>query len=95
MSIPVDTVKDIANLCRLQFDETELQGFSTEFNQVLELIETINQVDTADITPMANPLEMTQRLRTDQISEDNQREQLMANAPNAEMGLFMVPKVVE
>ena len=55
----------------------------------------MNQVDVQGIEPMAHPLEMNQRLRSDTVTEVNQRELLQAHAPAVENGLFLVPKVIE
>jgi aspartyl-tRNA(Asn)/glutamyl-tRNA(Gln) amidotransferase subunit C len=52
-------------------------------------------VDTAGVVPMAHPLDMAQRLRTDDVTETNQREHFQAIAPRVEAGLYLVPKVIE
>jgi len=55
----------------------------------------MNAVDTKDIQPMAHPLDATQRLREDKVTEENQRDKFQAVAPSAEKGLYLVPKVIE
>jgi len=55
----------------------------------------MSAVDTRGVTPMAHPLDAQQRLRADEVTEINQREQLQANAPQVEAGLFLVPQVIE
>jgi len=52
-------------------------------------------VDTTGIEPLAHPLEASQRLRPDQVTESNQREAYQAIAPSTESGLYLVPKVIE
>ena len=52
-------------------------------------------IDTDNVAPMAHPLDQTQRLRTDQVSEINQREAFQAIAPQVEANLYLVPKVIE
>mgnify|MGYP001468082052 FL=1 len=52
-------------------------------------------VDTEGVEPLAHPLEATQRLRADVVSETNQREAYQAIAPAVENGLYLVPKVIE
>ena len=52
-------------------------------------------VDTSGIEPLAHPLEATQRLRADTVTEQNQRDAYQAVAPAVENGLFLVPKVIE
>ena len=52
-------------------------------------------VDTQGVTPMAHPLHMTQPLRQDCVTEQNQRELFQSIAPQTEEGLYLVPKVIE
>jgi aspartyl-tRNA(Asn)/glutamyl-tRNA(Gln) amidotransferase subunit C len=59
------------------------------------MVDTLQAVDTSGIEPMANPLDATQRLRADVVSEENQRERFQAIAPASENGLYLVPKVIE
>jgi aspartyl-tRNA(Asn)/glutamyl-tRNA(Gln) amidotransferase subunit C len=55
----------------------------------------MNEVDTSDVQPMAHPMDVAQRLRTDVILEENQRETFQKIAPKTENGLYLVPKVIE
>ena len=55
----------------------------------------MNQLDTQGVSPLAHPLELTQRLRPDQVTESNQRDALQAIAPQTQEGLYLVPKVIE
>lgn len=95
MSISIEHINQIAHLARLQFDEHELPKFTQQFNQIIELVDKINQVDTHNLEPMSNPLNSVQRLREDIISEKNQREKMQANAPQTEAGLYLVPTIIE
>jgi aspartyl-tRNA(Asn)/glutamyl-tRNA(Gln) amidotransferase subunit C len=52
-------------------------------------------VDTDSIEPMSNPLDATQRLRADEVTEGNQRDKFQMAAPSVERGFFLVPRVVE
>ena len=56
---------------------------------------TMNAVETEGVVPMAHPLHMAQRLRTDEITELDQRERYQVIAPHTEAGLYLVPKVIE
>jgi aspartyl-tRNA(Asn)/glutamyl-tRNA(Gln) amidotransferase subunit C len=55
----------------------------------------MNQVDTSGVEPLSNPLDATQRLRTDEVSEIDQREHFQQIAPDVEQGFYRVPKVIE
>lgn len=88
-------VKRIAHLARLAIDERDDHDYQRDLTNILSLVEQMNTVDTADVAPLAHPLEGTQRLRPDQVTEADQRDKLQAVAPRVEAGLYIVPKVIE
>jgi len=95
MSLDRDDVVKIAHLARLAIDEADIPRYARELSNILALVEQMNQVDTTDVEPMAHPLDTSQRLRTDALTESDQRELFQANAPQVEAGLYLVPKVIE
>ncbi|MDZ5603378.1 Asp-tRNA(Asn)/Glu-tRNA(Gln) amidotransferase subunit GatC [Pseudomonas sp. RP23018S] len=88
-------VEKIAHLARLGLDEAELPRITDALNSILGLVDQMQSVDTDGIEPLAHPLEASQRLRPDQVTEQNQRERYQAIAPATENGLYLVPKVIE
>ena len=58
-------------------------------------MEQLDAVDTSGVKPMAHPLDASQRLRPDQVSEDDRRDEFQRIAPRVEAGLYLVPKVIE
>ena len=95
MSITPEEVLKIANLARLQIKEDEVEQYAKDLSSIIGLVEQMNAVDTKNIVPMAHPLDATQRLREDEVREENQRDTFQAVAPAAEKGLYLVPKVIE
>jgi len=95
MSLSSDDVAKIAHLARLAVEPAETESLSRDLSSILDLVEQMEAVDTAGVVPMAHPLEMSQRLRADEVTESNRRELYQSNAPQAEAGLFLVPKVIE
>ena len=95
MSIDKVEIEKIANLARLRVSADEITELQGRLGDILAMVDTLQAVDTTGIEPMANPLDATQRLRADVVSEDNQRERFQAIAPAAENGLYLVPKVIE
>ena len=95
MSLTKDDVKNIAYLARLAVSEEDMPKNIESLNNILSLVDQLQSVDTTGVEPLANPLDATQRLRADVITEKNDRENLLSNAPSSEAGLFLVPKVVE
>lgn len=95
MAIDRSEVEKVAHLARLTISEADISATTQTIGQILDLVDQMQAVDTGDIKPLASPLEENQRLREDRVSEVNQREQLQANAPATENGLFLVPKVID
>ncbi|AIR88039.1 Asp-tRNA(Asn)/Glu-tRNA(Gln) amidotransferase subunit GatC [Pseudomonas cremoricolorata] len=88
-------VEKIAHLARLGLNEAELPHITDALNSILGLVDQMQAVDTDGIEPLAHPLEASQRLRADQVTERNQRDAYQAIAPATENGLYLVPKVIE
>lgn len=95
MSLKRSDVEKIAHLARLAVDEAQLDRVAGDMSSILSLVEQMNEVDTEDVTPMAHPLHMSQRLREDVVTESDQRADYQQIAPSAESGLYLVPKVIE
>ena len=95
MSLEKEDIKKIAHLARLDVSEGDMQDYARNLTNILEMVEQMNAVDTTGVTPMAHPLEAHQRLREDIVTEENQRDHFLKNAPQVESGLFLVPKVIE
>lgn len=95
MSLTAGDVKKIAHLARLAMPEEEVALYLPQLSNILSLVEQMNQADTSHIEPLANPLDASQRLRPDVVTEHDQREAFQAIAPNVEAGLYLVPKVID
>ena len=95
MTISKTEIEKIATLSRLKVSDDEADELSGRLGDILAMVDTMQAVDTSGIEPMANPLDATQRLRSDVVSETNMRERFQAIAPATEDGLFLVPKVIE
>ena len=95
MTLKIEDVLNIAQLARLQMDNSSLEQYASDLSNILALAEQMNAVDTSNVTPMAHPLDATQRLRADEVTETDQREQFQTIAPDVENGLYRVPKVID
>lgn len=95
MSLEKADVEKIAHLARLDIDEKDVPEYAKNLSSILDLVEQMSSVNTDDVTPMAHPLDATQRLRADEVTESNQRDHFQEIAPNVEDGLYLVPKVIE
>ncbi|HVF93450.1 MAG TPA: Asp-tRNA(Asn)/Glu-tRNA(Gln) amidotransferase subunit GatC [Sphingomonas sp.] len=95
MSVDTATVNKIARLARIAITEEEASRLAPELDNILGWIEQLGEVDTAGVEPMTSVIPNILRLRDDVVTDGGVREQLMANAPQAEHGFFSVPKVIE
>ena len=95
MSLEPESIPDIAHLARLHLSGDDVRRYTRELSAILAFIEQMNEVDTAGVTPMAHPLDMTQPLRADAVTESDRRDEFQANAPAVRDGLYIVPKVIE
>lgn len=95
MSLDREAVGRIAHLARLGVDEAEYDNYARNLSDILSFVEQLNGVDTAGVEPMAHPLDASQRLRPDEVTEPDRREAFQRIAPRVEAGLYLVPKVIE
>lgn len=95
MALSDDDVCKIAHLARLGLAAADVPRYADSLSAILGFVEQLRAVDTADITPMAHPLDAVQRLRADEVSEHDQRDRFQSIAPQVDAGLYLVPKVIE
>lgn len=95
MSLNATDVKRIAHLARIEVSDLDAGSYLAKLSGILGLIEQMQAVDTAGITPMSHAQDLTQRLREDVVTETDQRELFQSVAPAVENGLYLVPKVIE
>ncbi len=95
MALTLDDMNKIAHLARVGLSDDEKLRYTDSLNSILGLINELQAVDTTGIKPLAHALEVTQPLRADVVTEDNQRDAYQAIAPAVQDGLYLVPKVME
>ena len=95
MAVDEKIVAEVAHLARLQIDESRVSEYAAEMSKVLALAETMNEIDTSEVEPMAHPTHAVQRLRDDVVTEADQREAFQRSAPSVEEGYYLVPQVIE
>ena len=95
MSISSDEVRKVAHLARIEVVGEQLAAYASELSTILELVAQLEGADTAHVPPLAHPIEASQRLRADAVTETDQRRHFQAIAPAVQDGLYRVPKVIE
>ena len=94
MKITKEEVRYVAHLARLDLDEESTDKFAGQIDEILGYIEKLNQVDTKGIKPTSHAISLTNAFRDDEKREPIERGLALANAPEEEDGLFVVPKIV-
>ncbi|WP_458527217.1 Asp-tRNA(Asn)/Glu-tRNA(Gln) amidotransferase subunit GatC [Onishia taeanensis] len=95
MALEPQDVQRAAHLARLGLDEADADRYVDDLTRILEMVDQLQAVDTEGVAPLAHPLDATQRLRADEVTEIDQRDRFQQNAPAVENGLYLVPRVVE
>jgi len=95
VSLDKDQVGQIATLARLNLRPEEHAELVDKLSRIVDFVDHLSAADTSGVIPMAHPLDVTQRLRPDVVTETNQRDDYQQNAPSVTEGLYLVPKVIE
>jgi aspartyl-tRNA(Asn)/glutamyl-tRNA(Gln) amidotransferase subunit C len=95
MPLEDSDIRKIAHLARLAIDDAVIPAYARDLSNILNLVEQMDAADTAAVSPMAHPLDMYQRLRQDEVTEDDQHRTFQEIAPSVENDLYLVPKVIE
>ncbi len=88
-------LKQIAHLSKLSVDDSAFESSAQDLNNILALAQQLSQINTDEITPMAHPLHMTQRLREDEVKEQNHSNRFQSIAPKTGNQHYLVPTVIE
>lgn len=89
------TVKKVATLARLEMNEAELEAVRAKIGNIMKFVEQLGEVNTDNVEPLANVVDIKLRLRDDVVNDGNIQQKVLANAPEQMEGFFVVPKVVE
>jgi len=95
MALTRSQVENIANLARLQITEDEIPVYVRNLSRIIDFVDQLESAGTEDVQPMAHPLNMSQPLRNDEVDESDNRDRYQRNAAAVEVGLYLVPKVIE
>ncbi len=95
MALDANAVAKIAHLARLGINPEDVPEYARNLSAILAFVEQLNAVDTTGVIPLAHPLDATQRLRPDAVTETNDRDNFQSVAPQTEDGLYLVPQVIE
>ncbi len=90
-----ETVAKVARLSALEMSEAQMEKFVPQLGKIMGFIEQLSEVNTDNVEPLANVVNIDLALRKDEVTDGNCAEAVLANAPEETQGFFVVPKVVE
>lgn len=95
MQVDEATVRRIARLARIKVTDAEAKGLEKELTQILQWVEQLGEVDTANVEPMTRVVPIAIKMRDDTVNDGENVKAVTVNAPMTEDGFFVVPKIVE
>jgi aspartyl-tRNA(Asn)/glutamyl-tRNA(Gln) amidotransferase subunit C len=95
MSVSSQQVRHIAKLARIGMSDAEIEALVPELNNILGWVEQLGEVNTDGVEPLTAVIDQQLRLREDVVNDGDIRDDVLANAPEAQHGFFAVPKVIE
>lgn len=95
MTVTVENVAKVARLARIAVAPDRLAPLADELNGILRWIDQLNEVDVDGVEPLTSVVAVALPMREDVVSDGNRQGEILANAPRAEDGFFVVPKAVE
>jgi len=95
MQVDEATVRRIARLARIKITDGEAQSLQKELSGILDWVKQLDEVDTASVEPMTRVVAQDLQQRSDEVTDGEIADVVVANAPVTEDNFFVVPKVVE
>ncbi len=95
MALTISDVESIAHLARLHVSDDEIMDYIEKLSSIIDLVADLGKLDTTDVVPMAHPLNMSQRLRADEVTETDHRDEYQQNSAAEGQGFYRVPKVLD
>ncbi len=94
MAIGKDEVLHIAKLAHLEFSDEEISRMTRQLSSILDYVTQLDVLDTSAVEPTSHVESGAHALRDDTLLPSMSHEDALANAPEADRGLFKVPKVI-
>ena len=95
MTTDIQTIRSLAHLARLEFDETKEQEMLTDLNKILNWVDKLSELDTENIEPLIHMTEEVNVMREDVAQNTVTHEEALRNAPKKDSDYIRVPKVLE
>ena len=90
-----ETIEYVGILAKLELSEEEKEQAKKDMGSMLDYIDMLNQLDTSEVEPMSHVFSVNNVFREDVVTNGDDREDIIKNAPAQKEGSFKVPKTVE
>jgi aspartyl-tRNA(Asn)/glutamyl-tRNA(Gln) amidotransferase subunit C len=95
MSVDKNEILKIASLAKLKFNDDEIEKFTYQFNEILNYINKLNEINTDNVEPLSHPLEINSVMRNDELKISISTDKALMNSPDKDDKFFKVPKVIK
>lgn len=95
MSITVENVKHVAKLAKLSFDDAQIESFTSQLSDIIDMVEQLSEVDTTDVPVTTHGYEIVNVFREDLVEQGMSREELFKNVPTHENHFIKVPAMLD
>lgn len=93
--INYETIEYVGILAKLELSEAEKEAAMEDMSRMLDYIDKLNELDTVGVEPMSHVFPVSNVFREDVVTNGDERDKTLANAPDSKDGAFKVPKTVE
>ena len=90
-----ETIEYVGILAKLELSDEEKEQAKKDMANMLDYIDTLNELDTSGVEPMSHEFPVNNVFREDVVTKGDDREEILANAPEAKEGAFVVPKTFD
>ena len=90
-----ETIEYVGILAKLELSEEEKEAAKKDMGRMLDYIDKLNELDTSSVEPMSHVFPVHNVFREDVVVNGDDRENMLANAPEERDGQYQVPKTVE
>ena len=90
-----ETIEYVGILAKLELSDEEKEQAKKDMANMLDYIDTLNELDTSGVEPMSHVFPVNNVFREDVVTNGDDREEILANAPEAKEGAFVVPKTCD
>lgn len=95
MMISDETMEYVGILAKLELKDEEKESARQDMQKMLDYVDKLNELDTSKVEPMTHIFEMGNVFREDEVTNGDDRDAMLANAPEVKEGQYKVPKTVE